>query len=198
MAQNQRGEETRTRILDVAETCFAQQGYDATGVAEICRRAEVSKGAFYHHFSTKQALFLELLNHWLDYLDAQFQNVLAISGSVPEALLSMTEMVRPIFQERSSQLHIIFEFWMQAGHDPAVWKATIAPYQRYRAYFAQMIEEGIAEGTFRPVDADLAAQMLVSLAIGLLLQGLLDPDGADWGAVVQDSMEMFMHTLRSG
>ena len=68
----QRSMETRKRILDAAQSLFSQSGYDATGVAEICRAAGVSKGAFYHHFPSKQAIFLELLDGWLSRLDESF------------------------------------------------------------------------------------------------------------------------------
>ena len=53
MGRQKRGEETRSRILDAAQGCFVQHGYDATGVAEICRSAGLSKGAFYYHFPSK-------------------------------------------------------------------------------------------------------------------------------------------------
>ncbi|MGD8474909.1 MAG: helix-turn-helix domain-containing protein, partial [Anaerolineae bacterium] len=69
MSVQQRGEETRTRILDVAQEAFARYGYDATGVAEICRRAGVTKGGFYHHFPSKQDVFLEMLERWLEGMD---------------------------------------------------------------------------------------------------------------------------------
>ena len=68
----QRGEETRSHILDVAGELFAQRGYDATSVADICDGAGVTKGAFYHHFESKQAVFLELRDRWLAPLDMQF------------------------------------------------------------------------------------------------------------------------------
>ncbi len=61
-----RSEETRTHILEAALRRFANHGYSAASVDEICAEAGVSKGAFYHHFPSKQALFLELLNEWLD------------------------------------------------------------------------------------------------------------------------------------
>jgi len=60
----QRSEETRKHILEAAQRLFSAKGYDATGVAEICQAAGVSKGAFYHHFLTKQAVFLVLLENW--------------------------------------------------------------------------------------------------------------------------------------
>ena len=68
MANQQRSEATRARILTAAAVAFAGQGYDATGVAEICERAGVSKGAFYYHFETKQALLLTLVDVWLQEL----------------------------------------------------------------------------------------------------------------------------------
>jgi AcrR family transcriptional regulator len=55
MVVQQRAEETHTRILDAALEAFARYGYDGTSVSEICRRAEVTKGGFYHHFPSKQA-----------------------------------------------------------------------------------------------------------------------------------------------
>ena len=196
MARQHRGEETRLHILSVAERSFAQQGYNATGISEICDRAGVSKGAFYHHFDSKQALFLELLEGWLGRLDAQLEEVRVGASDVPQALLRMADMVRPIIAQAQGQLPILFEFWIQAGRDPAIWKATIEPYRRYRDLFAEMIQAGIDEGTLQSTDPDLAAQVLLSLAVGLLLLGLLDPDGADWGQVLLESMSMFLGELK--
>jgi AcrR family transcriptional regulator len=195
MAAQRRGEETRGRILQAAAECFALHGYDATGVAEICRRAEVSKGALYHHFPSKQALFLELVDRWLAGLDEQLEVARAEAATVPEGLLTMADMVQQVFQQASGQLPIFLEFWAQAAHDPAVWQATMAPYRRYRAFFSRMIRAGIAEGTLRPIDPEATAQVIVSLAVGLLLQALLDPQGADWGLVTQEGIRMLLEGL---
>jgi len=198
MTTQRRGEETRSRLLQAAEECFAQRGYDGTGVAEICRCAGVSKGAFYHHFPSKQAIFLELLDRWMAALEGQLRRVRAESETVPEAFLSMTEMVRFIFQTAGDRLPMFLEFWTQAAHDPAVWQATIAPYRQFRAFFAEMIEDGIAEGSLRPLDPEKAAQAVVSLAVGVLLQSSLDPQGADWGQVVYEGIQMLLPGLVEG
>jgi AcrR family transcriptional regulator len=197
MAIQQRGEETRSKILAAAAAGFAEQGYDATGVAEICRRAEVSKGAFYHHFSSKQDLFLELLERWLTVLDEQLKQVRADDAGVPEQLLEMTGMIRHVFQAAEHQLPIFLEFWIKAAHDPAVWEATIAPYRRYQAFFANMIACGVAEGSLRPVDPGTVARVIVSLAVGLVVQGLLDTEGADWGCVAEEGIRMLLQGIES-
>jgi len=195
MSIQQRGEETRSRILQAAEECFARYGYDGTGVAEICRRAGVTKGGFYHHFPTKQALFLEMLEQWLSGLDTQLEAARSGAETVPEELWCMSALMRQVFQEAEGKLPIFLQFLTKAGHSPAVWQATVAPFRKYHVFFATMVQQGITQGSFRPLDADLATRVLLSFAIGLLVQGLLDPHGADWGHVGQAGLQMLLQGL---
>ena len=50
---------TRDRILDTAEICFAQRGFDGTSLREITGLADVNLGAVNYHFGSKQALIKE-------------------------------------------------------------------------------------------------------------------------------------------
>lgn len=193
-----RSEETRAHILEAALKLFAQSGYEAASVDEICTAAGVSKGAFYHHFPTKQAVFLYLLNDWLDRLDVQFVQARKGAENVGQVFINMTGAIPGIFRDADQHLPMFLEFWAQASRDEAVWKATIAPYRRYRDFFAKLIEQGIADDTFRPVDPQAAARLVVALAVGMLLQGLLDPQERDWGAITAESLEIVMSGLRTG
>jgi len=195
MKTQARAEKTRERILGAASAEFARHGYDATGVAEICAAAGVTKGAFYHHFAGKQALFLELLDTWLQSLDGRFQAANATAASVPLQLQSMAQGVEQVFADAQGQVPMFLEFWVQAARDPAAWQATIAPYRRYRSWFAEMVKRGIADGSLRAVDPAAAAQVIVALAVGLLLQGLLDPEGADWGRAAEDGVRILLDGL---
>jgi AcrR family transcriptional regulator len=196
MPTQQRSEETRARLLQAAAECFAQHGYDGTGVAEICERAGMSKGAFYHHFPTKQAMFLALLDHWLGELDGQMSALQAAAPTVPEALRQTARVVPHVFEASTGQMPMFLEFLAQASRDPETWRATIEPYHRYHALFARMVAAGIAEGSLRPVDPAAAAHAILSFAVGLVLQGVLDPHGADWARVTQDSIEIILKGLQ--
>ena len=55
--QAERREATRGRILEAAARLFAEQGYEATSTQQILEAAGTSRGALYHHFETKQAIF---------------------------------------------------------------------------------------------------------------------------------------------
>ncbi len=190
-----RSEETRNHILETAIQLFSHTGYDATGVAEICQAAGVSKGAFYHHFPTKQAVFMELLNSYLNGIDTGFSSMRQEGQDVPTAIVQMAEMAGSLFQSADLHLPIFLEFWTQANHDPQIWEAAISPYRRYQSYFASMIQDGIDEGSLQPVDAQLAGRVLVSLAIGMLMQSLFDPTITNWQDEARQSMELLMQGI---
>lgn len=197
MTKQHRSEETRLRILQAAGNAFSQDGYDASGVAEICLRAGVSKGAFYHHFPSKQAVFLALLNQWLDGMDAMWATFsVSQPVQVPDLLMQMAGSIGEILSSASGQLPMFLEFWTQARRDATIWHATIEPYQRYQALFSKLIQQGIEEGSFLPRDAHLGANVLLSFAIGLFLQGVLNPDETDWKQVAQEGVAMWIDGMK--
>jgi AcrR family transcriptional regulator len=151
----QRSEETRNHILEAAQRLFSLNGYDATGVAEICQDAP----------------------------------------DVPHILLQMTEVLTVVSQAADGRLPMFLEYWLQASRDEAIWKATIAPYRHYQEFFTTLMQRGLDEGSIRTVDPRIAAQTIVALAMGLLLQGLFNPIGADWPQVTRQSLQLFLDSL---
>jgi AcrR family transcriptional regulator len=194
MAQ-QRGEETRSRLLLAALDSFAERGYDATGVAEICQRAGVSKGAFYHHFASKQALFVALLDQWLAVLDGQMARSRSPGATAPQALQALVGLLQQALRDARGQLPLFLEFWRQAERDAVIWQATMEPFGRYRSLLAGIVRQGIAEGSLRTCEPDDAARALVSMAVGMVLQSALDPTGNDWERSAQAGIDMLLHGL---
>jgi AcrR family transcriptional regulator len=187
-----RGEETRANILSTASRLFAKHGYEATGVAEICQQAGISKGAFYHHFPSKQAIFLTLLEDWLSRLENGFYIIQQQSSDVPNAILQMAENAAKAVAETEVQLSLFLEFWTQANRDPEIWRITIAPYHRFQEYFAGLIEKGIIEKSFKQIEPQLGAKVIVSLAMGLLLQRIFDPNSIDWETETKKSISLLL------
>ncbi len=63
---------SRTRLLDAALRVFREKGYTATTVEDLCHAAGVTKGSFFHHFESKEALALAAIEHWNDATGALF------------------------------------------------------------------------------------------------------------------------------
>jgi AcrR family transcriptional regulator len=73
-------EQTRTALLDAAAEAFAQDGFTATSITQIASAARVTKGAIYHHFPDKHALFAAVLDQ---YNEAAQQQVYDAIGKHP-------------------------------------------------------------------------------------------------------------------
>ena len=64
MALQARAEATRRRIIDSAVELFADLGYGETGLADVLQHAGVSKGAFYYHFDSKEAVATAIIEQF--------------------------------------------------------------------------------------------------------------------------------------
>jgi len=96
----QRGEATRARLVAVARELFARDGYVTTGTEAILAAAGVTRGALYHHFADKQALFAAVC----EALHAEGETVIetgadaapsAFQGLIDGCLAFLDFMVRP-------------------------------------------------------------------------------------------------------
>jgi len=188
---------TRSKILETALDLFSKQGYEATGVADICRNAHISKGAFYYHFPSKQELFLELMTTWLEEVDKFFQAAASSADNVPEALERMAGTTGIIINSLEHGFPILLEFWQQASRQPEIWAQAVAPYRHYLDFFADFIQSGIEEGAFdEDIDPQFAARILMAIAMGLLLQASFDPNGADWQEITRSGIKTILNGLR--
>lgn len=197
MAHQLRSIKTRARIINAAVAQFIRSGYEATSVDEICIAANVSKGAFYHHFSSKQALFLALLQDWVQELE---QSLTAIGQEVewvPQRFERMAERLEQVFEQAGGQAPMFLEFWYQATKDPTAWSVSVEPYQRFRSIFARWIEEGIQQGSLKAVDPDAAAATLVSLGVGLVLQVALEQQGQAWATIPRTAVQLLLEGVSS-
>jgi AcrR family transcriptional regulator len=187
--------ETRARIIQAAQDLFSQSGYESASVSEICDRAGISKGAFYHHFPSKQSVFMELLSDWLKGIDLGLEALRSSPPGPDQPLVRMAEILPAIIHSAEGRLPIFLEFWVHSARDKDLWKSAVAPYKRYRDYFRKIVDEMDPTGAIDPAKKETAALAVMSLAIGLLLQGVMDPDSADWGTDGRESIRMLLEGM---
>lgn len=65
-------EDARAKLLNAALSVIRTKGYSATTVDELCAAAGVTKGAFFHHFKSKDELGVAAANHWSETTGALF------------------------------------------------------------------------------------------------------------------------------
>src|SRR6478752_4741843 len=81
---------TRRELVNSALHLFEQDGFDRTTLQQIVGRANLTKGAFYHHFESKEDLLWQIQN---EYLDTQIADAHAIVATQPDIVEQLRELI---------------------------------------------------------------------------------------------------------
>jgi hypothetical protein len=63
--------------------------------------------------------------------------------------------------------------------------------------FAELMRRGIQEGSIKAVNPEMAARLVLALALGLVFQGVLDREQTDWSRVAQEGMHIMVEGLKN-
>ena len=64
--------DARTRLLEAARDTIRAKGFASTSIDDLCQVAAVTKGSFFHHFKSKEALGVAVAEHWIETTNAFF------------------------------------------------------------------------------------------------------------------------------
>src|SRR3989304_4299035 len=193
MKQEERKKNTISNILRAATECFEKEGYENTLVIDICKRAGITKGGFYHHFKSKQDLFLRLLNDWIKKVSNRISLSELKSDDLYQVLIDIPKKLQPAFEETKGQLPLFLEIYLKAIKDPRLKKVVLKSMNMYMDFFGYIISECTKKGVIKKVNPDDVSKILFALTIGLLMQGLMDPNGTDWGELATKSLVMLLN-----
>ena len=87
MVRQARSEATRKTIVNAAVELFAEVGYQATGLGDIIERAEMTKGALYYHFDSKEALATAIIEDGASTALTAFRNISEPSAPALENMI---------------------------------------------------------------------------------------------------------------
>lgn len=82
--RTRRGEETRERLLELAEAAVLQKGFGATSIEELIAAAGITKGGFFYHFKDKNALAKALILRYLENDKAILDDIFRRSDELNE------------------------------------------------------------------------------------------------------------------
>jgi AcrR family transcriptional regulator len=148
-------EETRKALIDAALKLFGSQGYAATSVQEITEAAHVTKGAFYHHFESKEDVLRLIHDEFLDYQLAILKVALD-QETDPETRLR--NLLRALLESTARYMANVTIFYQERRHlTGARFKAIKRKRDEFDRLFQEVFQRGIDEGIFR---GDLDARIV--------------------------------------
>jgi len=140
---------TRERIVAAAVELFAEQGFDATSVNQVVERAQVAKGALYHHFTSKDDLLFEVYRELIDRQLDHMTVILAEQRPAAETLRALIADLVETTAERASEA-IVFAREAHRLGDANQQKVRAAR-RRYHDAVEQLVRSAQDTGEFRAV-----------------------------------------------
>ncbi len=195
MKQKLRSKVTRENITRSASECFAKIGYHKTDVDEICHRANLTKGAFYYHFSSKQDLFLEIFDQWINKVAERIDIAHIETSDILKALMEIPDGFSPLFLELGNQLPVFLELYVKSLSDSDLKKIILRSYKKFILFFTNILKKGIANKTVRKIDPEEGAEILFSMTVGMLMHGLLKPKNRKWEELTKKTINLLLSPL---
>lgn len=171
VAREERRVLSRRRILESAREVFFRDGFMAANLDDVAQKAGVAKGTLYRYFESKAELYVAVLAQD----GAIFEQKLRDSVS---PALTPAEQIRHtgrFYLEHWTQNREYFQiFWaidnqsMIGGLPPAVIEGVTKLWEQCLQILAGIVERGVRQGVFRPCDPWEIANLLWTLANGLL------------------------------
>jgi AcrR family transcriptional regulator len=194
IARQARSAVTRRKIVDAAVELFDDAGYSNVGLGDIVERAGMTKGALYHHFSSKEALAVAIIEEGSDVLLRTFQS---ISRSSAPALESMIHGVLVVVDLANTDKLVR----IGAALLRIFAKFSEASTLNYRVWLTEMgmqAQRAQAEGDLRAdIDAQNAGEFIVSSILGAELISNAVSGGEDLLERVTRTWEFLLSAIAS-
>lgn len=130
-------ERRREQLLSAARQLFLKKGYRGTSIEEIARRAGLTKGAYYHHFRSKEDILIALLESldcrlW-EHME-QLPDRKCLPGEIVGAFMNLH------VSKDISEFRNMVDFWVQALRIPRVRKLLADQYQQFQELIVRKLD----------------------------------------------------------
>lgn len=182
--------DSKQAILDAAESIIARDGYAGLSMRELSKQSGLAKSTLYHYFVDKHEIYLSVLERDMEIHRSQ---LCAAAEEPGNALVRMERMIRVYIDLLNKRGSVA----LNALRRTELEGDLIEMFRRNRPHIiapiASVIQQGVDEGVFRPVDVELTVMSLFAMMNGFVAQRLLfDCDTAAETALEHDMIE---HTL---
>lgn len=184
-------EARRQQILDAASACFSRDGFHRTTMQSICGEANLSAGAVYRYFRSKEDIILAMCEAELKRNLAVFEEQ-AARGDTEAVLSGLADVFfQRLDEDLPASMRVSVEIWAEALRNPDVADALRSRMEHHLDQFALVVSHGQDRGHINPdLIPSAIARTMLSAFYGLVLQKALDP-GVDVPAYVESLKSIY-------
>ena len=157
----------RDAFIDGATRFIQSRGWERMSVQDLLDDLDVSRGAFYHYFDSKEALLDAVVQRMADVALATLDPLLADpSVPAPQKLEGVFTGIARWKNERRDLMLALMDVWLSDDNTIVREKFRRGVLPRLAPVLAEIVRQGQAEGSFTATDADETARVLVALLQG--------------------------------
>ncbi|MGH7947686.1 MAG: TetR/AcrR family transcriptional regulator [Candidatus Binataceae bacterium] len=157
----------RDRILAAGLALFSKGPYPAVTMDRVAEAAGVAKGTLYLYFESKEALYLGIVREGLESIVSSYQATVDLNTDVTERMRRAIEASIEFYGRRRDLLRLLMT------EEPRMAEARNRLIEEWRElglrFFSSLIDEGIKQGRFTPVDSRLATLAILGGIRSVLL-----------------------------
>jgi TetR/AcrR family transcriptional repressor of nem operon len=160
MTSTEARHESKTKLLDAALNVIRAKGYSATRIEDICDAAGLTKGSFFHHFSSKEELALAAADYWSETTTALFASAPYRAHADPvDRLLAYVDFRKSILLGNLPDFTCLVGTMVQEVYEthPTLRQACSNSISAHAATLVPDIEEAMGQ---RGIQADWTAESL--------------------------------------
>lgn len=189
--------DTRSRILAAAQRLFAESGFEGTSMSRVARAAAVSKASVFHHFSSKQDLYLEVLHESRSHLENLFDE-LKPDGKLQRRLTRFLHRYLASIYEREDGFRLLLHEMLSGERDEAIAKRVSGDnFQRLVAHLRAAQQEGDVRPDLDP--AVVAFLMIAASAFFYQSRSVLQhTDGAEFSEHADQYVKQVAEVITNG
>lgn len=155
----ERPEMSRDTFLQAATRLINSRGYKGASVDKISAELNVTKGSFYHHNDAKDDLVVACFERTFEVVRQAQAQAAALPG---DQWTKLSSAAASLVEHQLSDDGPLMRTSALSAVPPGIRHDLVGQSNKVSETFGQMIEAGVAEGSIRPVDPAIAAQMLMS------------------------------------
>ena len=185
-----RKDETQARIIHASMELFATRGYEGTSISAIAAKAEISRGAVFWHFGSKEGLFKEACKRFFIPFWQEVERSLESLGP-RERILSLFDLYEQFVGTNRETIQALVRWVLESA---TMRESLRGELLALHAMFTNDLRQAIAELCGDPIEAELLTTTLSSLLAGNLLFGVIDP-GPDQDKSRRESLRIIAERL---
>ncbi len=169
-------EKKKREILRSALKVFSQRGIHDFKMIQVAQAAGVGKGTLYEYFPSKEDIVIGSFELMLEDFEAHLEQRLGSLTKPVDQVRQYFFAGFEFFVLQKRRLDVLFDFYaagLPRRDGTPLLQNMAGNYRLAVDYLAGIIQRGIDQGDFRPVDATIAASSLLAMLDGLLFQSAL-------------------------